>query len=854
MFPQNLPQFRRPGFVNNGILPNRLPGLVSKFDATSNVYMDGAVQFTTADKAYLSCASNSTLQTGGNNFSFTAWVYMDTIAGQHKTIISKANLSTNREYDLYVKTDGKVQLDVWNGGSTLVGSVTSTETLSTSTWYFIYAEHYISLNRVGISVNNGTITTSALTGTCAISTAPVCVGANPDSGTVQYFNGRIDSLSFQKYIPTGSEISRLYNSGAGRMYDDLTSANGLGTFASNLISWWGFNEEDGIRYDAKGTNHLSQTFVNIIDSSTPLLNGGFETLGGGGADVWGSWTESTAGASTLTDEGVLVHAGSHAAKFVVDGSNSAVSIAQTVLTTGHKYSASVWARGAVGSEQIIIGDTSTNWSTPTLTAAYAQYSGQGTAGATSFNIKRSSASQTFYIDDVTLACAEIPAAAGIAAGLARDGNLCASFNGTSQYLSRASTASLQTGDIDFTVWGWVYLNVKNAQQAIIGKWNTGSNAREWVISYVDTSDRVRLSVTSDGTAGTTNSVEESVTGSPSVDAWYFFVAYHDSVNNLLGISLNNSAGSTTAHSAGVFSSATASLVLGAIDGGSLKLNGRVDGVGFIKRLLTPTEKTSLFNLGRGVKYAGLPATMTDTISFWNLDEYSASAGAVTRNDSQSTNHLTDTGKTPSGQGVNYYEGTVSKWIDGGSAIKNLTQTTQSSRLLYRTNQINSRAVITGDGLTKYLTNSNDLIGTGNVTIVAVIKPRGWGGTSAGEILDTTTGILRLVSASSYVQLSRNGATLATSAVSSISLNTAYVIVVTSTSAGTTNFYINGALSGTADQSAGSPTAGGATYLGNRADLTRGFDGDIGTVQVFNRILPTNQITAYTKYLRNKWGI
>lgn len=852
MFPQVRNNFGSPPFIKNGFPLSSIHSLASRYDSTP--YMDGAVQFTTADKAYLSVASNASLQTGDIDWSVTGWIYLDTVAGQSKTIISKAATSVNREYDLFVTTAGKLQLQVWSGGSTKIGDVTSTATLSATTWYFIYAYHDSVNNFVGVSVNAGSIDTSATTGAGATSTAALCVGANPDAGTVQYFNGRIDSLSFEKYILSAAEVTSLYNYGLGRMWDDLNSSTGLATFATNAISWWGFNEEDGIRYDAKGTNHLSQTFVNIIDSATPLLNGGFETAGGGGADVWGSWTESTAGASTLTDEGVLVHAGSHAAKFVVDGSNSAVSIAQTVLTTGHKYSASVWARGAVGSEQIIIGDTSTNWSTPTLTAAYAQYSGQGTAGATSFNIKRSSASQTFYIDDVTLACAEIPAAAGIAAGLARDGNLCASFNGTSQYLSRASTASLQTGDIDFTVWGWVYLNVKNAQQAIIAKWNTGSNAREWVVSYVDTSDRLRFSVTNDGTVGTTNSVEESVTGAPSVDSWYFFIAYHDSVNNLLGISLNNSAGSTTAHSTGVFSSATANLTIGAIAGGSLKLNGRVDGPGFIKRLLTPAEKTALFNLGRGVKYAGLPATMTDTISFWNLDEYSASAGAVTRNDSQSTNHLTDTGTTPSGQGVNYFEGIISKWLDSGTSLKNLTQTTQSSRLLYRTNQINGKSVITGDGLTKHLTNASDVIGTGDVTIVAVVKARGWGGTSAGEILDTTTGIFRLVSASSYVQLSRNGATLANSASSSIALNTAYIIIVTSTSAGTTNFYINGVLSGTANQSAGSPSAGGATYLGNRADLTRGFDGDIAELSIFNKILSSAVIKGITNSLRLEYGI
>lgn len=48
--------------------------------------------------------------------------------------------------------------------------------------------------------------------------------------------------------------------------------------------------------------------------STMVVNGGFETLGAGGADIWGTWDESTAGGGTLADEGVIVRTGSHAAK------------------------------------------------------------------------------------------------------------------------------------------------------------------------------------------------------------------------------------------------------------------------------------------------------------------------------------------------------------------------------------------------------------------------------------------------------------------------------------------------------------------------------------------------------------
>ena len=44
-----------------------------------------------------------------------------------------------------------------------------------------------------------------------------------------------------------------------------------------------------------------------------LSNPGFETAGGGGADVWGSWTES-AGDGALANEVAIVNSGSDAAK------------------------------------------------------------------------------------------------------------------------------------------------------------------------------------------------------------------------------------------------------------------------------------------------------------------------------------------------------------------------------------------------------------------------------------------------------------------------------------------------------------------------------------------------------------
>jgi hypothetical protein len=92
-----------------------------------------------------------------------------------------------------------------------------------------------------------------------------------------------------------------------------------------------------------------------------------------------------------------------------------------------------------------------------------------------------------------------------------------------------------------------------------------------------------------------------------------------------------------------------------------------------------------------------------------------------------------------------------------------------------------------------------------------------------------------------------------SATSSIALGTPYVVIVTRTSAGVLNFYVNGALSGSANLASGTPAAGTPTYIGNLAAGNRGFDGDIAEVAVIGSILTAQQITNLTQQMRWKWG-
>jgi hypothetical protein len=89
-------------------------------------------------------------------------------------------------------------------------------------------------------------------------------------------------------------------------------------------------------------------FISIDSAATAsaelLSNPGFETAGGGGADIWANWTES-AGDGALANETSAKHSGSDAAKVTAGASlNTYVKQAGTV-TAGNRYKVDFWTRG-----------------------------------------------------------------------------------------------------------------------------------------------------------------------------------------------------------------------------------------------------------------------------------------------------------------------------------------------------------------------------------------------------------------------------------------------------------------------------------------------------------------------------
>jgi hypothetical protein len=153
-----------------------------------------------------------------------------------------------------------------------------------------------------------------------------------------------------------------------------------------------------------------------------------------------------------------------------------------------------------------------------------------------------------------------------------------------------------------------------------------------------------------------------------------------------------------------------------------------------------------------------------------------------------------------------------------------------------------------NGTTSIINCGSEFIGTSALTIAAWIFLNGWGegtaGSESGRILDNGKTLLWVQHNTGDLRFSRDGGTTPPQSANTISLSSWIHVAVTSTASGTTNFYVNGFLSGTANQAAGTPAAGTTNVcLGNRLATDRAFNGLLDDVRIYNEILPDWKIQA-----------
>lgn len=184
----------------------------------------------------------------------------------------------------------------------------------------------------------------------------------------------------------------------------------------------------------------------------------------------------------------------------------------------------------------------------------------------------------------------------------------AQFNGTTQYLDTAVTngSALQIGDISFTMAAWVYLDATASDRTIMAQSKgTGINPASFNLRYrAGGVDRFQFVIIDDVLTSAT--VEANALGAPSLNTWYFIVAWRDKAALTINIQVND--GGVNSTSTGLIPSASiTNLTVGATATPNDYFSGRIDEVSFWRTTLTTSKRSFLYNGGVARAYEDLAA-------------------------------------------------------------------------------------------------------------------------------------------------------------------------------------------------------------------------------------------------------
>ena len=158
-------------------------------------------------------------------------------------------------------------------------------------------------------------------------------------------------------------------------------------------------------------------------------------------------------------------------------------------------------------------------------------------------------------------------------------------------------------------------------------------------------------------------------------------------------------------------------------------------------------------------------------------------------------------------------------------------------------------VPTFDGSTTKIDTGSAWMPVGDISVGGWFYAIGWGESAEGHILaDGKLYIDIEDSGDRFVVSSDGGGTFKNSANSSVALTTWTYFFVTRTLAGLVNIYLNAVLSGTANQTSGTPAAGTTNVIiGNRDTDNRTFDGYISGLEIYNYIPSSPTTFAAARY-------
>jgi hypothetical protein len=193
-----------------------------------------ASSFTKASSQYLTIADNATLSVGDIDFYFSFWVYPTLNDATDQYIAAKAGGSGNRAWDLRIDwVNARLRFSVYNPSDTATTVNSANSSIAINTWYFVECWHDSVNNVIAVAINNGPAVTAAHTTGVKDDTGPFQIGAR-NAGS--FFQGYVDGFGFWKYVPSSTDRSFLYNSGAGRTYSNISAWSSIDVKHNSLSS------------------------------------------------------------------------------------------------------------------------------------------------------------------------------------------------------------------------------------------------------------------------------------------------------------------------------------------------------------------------------------------------------------------------------------------------------------------------------------------------------------------------------------------------------------------------------------------------------------------------------------------
>ncbi|MEK7669651.1 MAG: LamG-like jellyroll fold domain-containing protein, partial [Bacteroidota bacterium] len=186
----------------------------------------------------------------------------------------------------------------------------------------------------------------------------------------------------------------------------------------------------------------------------------------------------------------------------------------------------------------------------------------------------------------------------------------------SESLSIADNADMSVSDSNFTFASWVFMTdaIQTGQTRAILSKDFSTTSREYLM-YATTSF-FRFLVFGSPTGSL--EVETGGFGVNTTSRWLFLVAWHDSANNTLNLQVDNaSINSADMGTVAPFDGSAEFRIGGRQDADQVFWDGRIDEVGFWKRVLTANERTDLYKSSSGNRYSTDYADgAVDETGFW----------------------------------------------------------------------------------------------------------------------------------------------------------------------------------------------------------------------------------------------